>query len=410
MRVNLESMRILALTPRLPWPPVGGDKLRAHAFLSRLSERHPVDLLSFVESADEEVQARELARRHPGIAVETVRLGPWRSRFNTLLGLASSEPLQVHYYRSSRMRALVESRLASRRYDAVYVHLLRMAQYVERHAELRRVLDMTDAISMVFARAQAVRRDWFRLVNAVEWGRVRRYEPAIVRRFDATVLIADVDARELAKNGAPAASLRIVNNGVDRAFFTPTRRAYDANRAAFVGNLHSFANADAALRIAREIMPAIRAALPEACVDIVGVNPPPAVIACAGRDGVNVTGAVDDVRPFVEGAALTLCPVRVAGGVQNKILESLALGVPVVTSPEGFEGLGARGEADGVRVARDTAEFVKLSVELMRDAFLRNELGRRGAEFIAQNYDWNRQVAALEAVLAGGPSGSEKLP
>jgi glycosyltransferase involved in cell wall biosynthesis len=300
------------------------------------------------------------------------------------------------------MRALVEARLASRHYDAVYVHLLRMAQYVEQHTELRRVLDMTDAISMVFARAQAVRRDWFRMVNAVEWGRVRRYEPAIVRRFDATVLIADVDARELTCNGAPAARLVVVNNGVDRGFFTPTAASYDANRAAFVGNLHSFANSDAALRIAREIMPAIRAEQPQAGVDIVGLNPSAAVLACSGRGGVNVTGAVDDVRPFVEGAALTLCPVRVAGGVQNKILESLALGVPVVTSPEGFESLGARDEADGVRIAHDTTEFAKLSIELMRDANLRNELGRRGVEFIAQNYDWDRQVAALEAVLAGG--------
>jgi sugar transferase (PEP-CTERM/EpsH1 system associated) len=394
-------MRILALTPRLPWPPVGGDKLRAYAFLSRLSRRHQVDLLSFVENAQEEKHARELARLHPAIEVDTVRLGPWLSRGKTLLGLASREPLQVHYYRSARMRRLVEARLASQRYDAVYVHLLRMAQYVEHHLELRRVLDMTDAISMVFARAQAVRRDWFRVVNAVEWGRVRRYEPAIVRRFDATVLIAEIDARELARNGAPAEKLAVVNNGVDRAYFMPTAAAYDANRSAFVGNLHSFANADAALRIAREILPAIRAAQPDACADIVGVNPSAAILAHSGRDGLNVTGAVDDVRPYVERAALTLCPVRVAGGVQNKILESLALGVPVVTSPEGFEGLGARGEDDGVRVARDTAEFAKLSLELMRDVALRNELGRRGNAFIARSYDWDRQVDALEAVLAG---------
>jgi len=132
------------------------------------------------------------------------------------------------------------------------------------------------------------------------------------------------------------------------------------------------------------------------------VNPPASVRAYSGRGGITVTGAVDDVRPFVERAALSLCPVRVAGGVQNKILESLALGVPVVTSPEGFEGLGARGEEDGVRVARDDDAFAALSLELMRDARLRAELGRRGAEFIARSYDWDRQVAALEAVLAGG--------
>jgi len=395
-------MRVLALTPRLPFPPVGGDKLRAYSFLAGLSARHPVDLLSFVERAEEEAHARELARRHPAISVETVRLPPWRSRLGALVGLASREPLQVHYYRSAEMRARVAARLASTRYDAVYVHLLRMAQYVEHRTELRRVLDITDAVSMIFARAHAVRRDWFRPVNAIEWARVRRYEPEVIRRFDATVLISEVDAQELAKNGSPAERLAVVNNGVDRAYFRPRAHEYDADRAVFVGNLYSFANADAALRIVREIAPRLRAQVPAASVDIVGVNPPASVRAYSGRDGVTVTGAVDDVRPWVERAALSLCPVRVAGGVQNKILESLALAVPVVTSPEGFEGLGARGEEDGLRVARDDDEFAALSVELMRDARLRDELGRAGAAFIARSYDWDRQVAALEAVLAGG--------
>ena len=105
--------------------------------------------------------------------------------------------------------------------------------------------------------------------------------------------------------------------------------------------------------------------------------------------------------PFVENAAVSLCPVRVAGGVQNKILESLALAVPVVTSPEGFEGLGAREDDDGVRIARTPDEHASAALELMRDPAARRALGRRGAEFIARSYDWDRQVDALESVLAG---------
>jgi sugar transferase (PEP-CTERM/EpsH1 system associated) len=405
LRVNLARVRILALTPRLPWPPLGGDKLRAYEFLSRLAGRHEVDLVSFVEGVDEAGEARELARRHPGISVETVLLPAWRSTFQSGVGLLTSDPLQVHYYRSRAMQALVNARLAARRHDAVYAHLLRMAQYVEAWRGVRRVCDMTDAVSMVFARAQAHRRDWFRFFNALECARLRAYEPEVVRRLDATVLISSVDVEELVRNGAPKEKLAVVNNGVDRAFFAPRATSFDANRLVFVGNLRSFANADAALVILREIFPRVRAAVPEARLDVVGVNPPPAVTAYDGREGVRVTGRVDDVRPFVENAAVSLCPVRVAGGVQNKILESLALAVPVVTSPEGFEGLGAREGHDGVRIARTPEEHANAAVALLRDPEERRELGRRGADFIARSYDWDRQVDALERVLAGtGPS------
>jgi sugar transferase (PEP-CTERM/EpsH1 system associated) len=405
-RVNLARMRILALTPRLPFPPIGGDKLRAYAFLWRLAERHDVTLLSFVERDEEREQAAELARRHPRIQVDTVTLGPWRSRLGALRGLASRLPLQVHYYRSAAMRRLVAERLSEQRFDAVYVHLLRMAQYVADLSGVPRVLDMTDAISMVFARAQSVRRDWFTPVNAIERARLTRYEPELARAFERLVLISEVDRAHLVANGALAERIAIVNNGVDLEYFAPRATSYDPKRLVFVGNLHSFANTDAALFILGEIFPLLRAQEPGALVDIVGVHPPASVRAFDGTPGVTVTGAVDDVRPYVERAAVSLCPVRVAGGVQNKILESLALGVPVVTSPEGFEGLGARSNGeDGVRVARSAAEFAALALELMRDPALRAELARRGREFIARSYDWDRQVTALEQLLQGGARG-----
>ena len=392
-------MRLLALTPRLPFPPLGGDKVRALELITRLAARHQVELVSFVESAADEASARELARRHPGMSVETVRLTPWQSRLNALSGLVSSVPLQVHYYRSARMRELVARKLAANRYDGVYVHLIRMAPYVEALAGTPRVLDMTDAVSMVFERAHRVRRDWLRPANAIEIRRLRRYETELVRRFERTTLVSEVDRDWLVANGAPAERLSLIYLGVDRTYFAPRATDWDPKRLVFVGNMRSFPNSDAALYLLREIFPRVRAEEKDACVDVVGVNPPPAVRAFSGTPGVTVTGPVDDVRPFVERGAVSLCPVRVAGGVQFKILEALALGVPVVTSPEGFEGLGSRGEEDGVVVARDAREFARASLELMRDRERRRELARRAQSFIAERYDWDRQVSALEALF-----------
>lgn len=394
-------MRLLALTPRLPYPPLGGDVLRALELITRLAARHQVELVSFVEGATEEANARELARLHPRLSVETVRLTPWQSRLNALAGLVSSVPLQVHYYRSARMRELVARKLAASRYDGVYVHLIRMAPYVEDLRDTPRVLDMTDAVSMLYERAHKVRRDWLRPLNAIEIRRLRSYEIALVERFEHTALIAEVDRDWLIANGARADRLALVRNGVDRKFFAPRGVAYEPRRLVFVGNMRSFPNSDAALLLAREILPLVRSEEKDACLDIVGVNPPPPLLALSGKAGLTVTGAVDDVRPWVERATVSLCPVRVAGGVQNKILEALALGVPVVTSPEGFEGLGARGEADGVLVARDPREFARAVVELLRDPERRNALARAGARFIAEYYDWERQTDALEALFRG---------
>ncbi len=374
--------------------------MRAYQFLVRLAAAHDVHVISFVESEAEAEHARELVRRHSKLTVEWLVHGPWRSRLHTLFGVVSTLPLQVHYYRSSRMRRLVRERLAQGRFDAVYVHLLRMAQYVA-DTDVRRVLDMTDAVSLLYGRALKMRRDALRALFAVEVARLRRYETRLIREFEATTVVSDVDRDVLIANGAPAEKLALVNIAVDREFFAPRAQSYDARRLVFVGNLSSFANTDAAEFMLREIFPRVRAQASDSLLDVVGVKPPPSVLAFHGRDGVNVTGAVDDVRPWVENAAASLCPVRIAGGVQTKILESLALGVPVVTSPEGFEGLGARGPEDGVVVASDPTEFARESVALLRDPARRRELGANGARFIAQHYDWDRQTALLEKLLRG---------
>src|SRR5262249_34673488 len=162
------------------------------------------------------------------------------------------------------------------------VHLLRMAQYVEQ-AGLRRVLDITDAVSLLYGRARAMRRDAFRALFALEVARLRGYETRLIRAFDATAVIADGDRDVLGRNGAPA--LHLVNNGVDRAFFTPRAESYDIDRLVFVGNLSSFANTDAAEFMLREIFPRVRAQHGKASLYVVGVSPPASVLAYDGSDG-----------------------------------------------------------------------------------------------------------------------------
>lgn len=159
-------------------------------------------------------------------------------------------------------------------------------------------------------------------------------------------------------------------------------------------------NRDAVAYLAESVWPLVRQAYPDARLQIIGIHPTPAIRALDGRDGIVVTGPVEDVRPWLRRSVATLCPVRIGAGMQTKILESLALGVPVITTPVGFEGLGAR-EGDGVLVG-DTPEALAAAADrLLRDGTGRADLARRGRDFVERHYAWQDKMDRLFALLAG---------
>jgi sugar transferase (PEP-CTERM/EpsH1 system associated) len=389
-------MRILFLTGRLPYPPTRGDRLRAYHFLRVLSREHRLTLLSFI--ADDEEAGNVGPLRAYCEDIQLIHRGRQQSILSAGVNAWRREPLQSLYYRSTIMRAAVDRLLARRPFDAIYVHLFRMAQFVADRERPYRILDLTDVISSEIERSLPYRGGLWRLVYRLELPRIRRYEREIAARFDETWLISDAE-RELFLADGPAGNAYVVANGVDTERFRPTGRA-PAGGLIFVGHMGVFHNVDAAEWLVNEILPLIRQEYPGVRLDLVGAEPSAAVQALAGP-GVHVVGHTPDLNTALISAQVFVAPLRFAAGIQNKVLEAMAAGLPVVTTSHVNAGLGA---ADGrhLIVADEAEAFAEAVVGLLRDPERRRRFGREGRTFVAHHYRWEGvldRVATIERQL-----------
>jgi sugar transferase (PEP-CTERM/EpsH1 system associated) len=394
-------MKLLVLTPRLPYPPAGGDKLLAYHHIRLMSAKvDRVHLLSFVENGREQEMARRLENEIPNLTVETVLLPPWRSYMNCAAGLISKTPLQVHYYRSPQYRARLRKLINAHTFDACYLQLIRMAQYAPDVSPARTILSMTDCLTLRYDRSTPFVRGRTRFTDAIERKRITDYETSVTERMDVNIVVAESDRHKLIELGARG-RIEVVGLGVDTDYFaSDDTEPYEPHTISFLGNLHSVPNRDAVRFIAEEIWPEVRRKKPDAKLQIIGINPPTFVKSLHGKNGMIVTGAVDDVRPWLRRSAVTVCPVRIGAGVQIKILESLALGVPVITTPVGFEGLEA-GDRDGMLVADSGREIARHVLRVLADPAFRDNLGRRGRQFVVAHYSWETAGEILYRMLAG---------
>lgn len=393
-------MRILFLTARLPYPPTRGDRLRAYHFLRMLSREHRISLLSFV--ADESESAN-LAHLRPYCAdINLVHHSGWQSGFGAAIGAWRPLPLQALYFRSTVMQQAVNRLMHRHRFDVVYVHLFRMAQYITNKGKLPyRILDLTDAISQEIERSLPYRDPLWRLIYRLEMPRVKRYETELVKAFDETWVISDTEREALTGVGAQG-NLQVVPNGVDSERYFPAFRRSGTPRLAFVGHMGIAHNVDAAEYLVRDILPLVRASVPQTEVDIIGAEPSERVRALTGVPGVRVLGHVPDLNDALNQAQVFVAPLRFAAGIQNKVLEAMAAGLPVVTTSSVNDGLRATVGRE-LLVADESTDFAEAVVTLLRDSVLREEMGRAGRAFVIHNFRWDdvlRRMKAIEGLIA----------
>jgi sugar transferase (PEP-CTERM/EpsH1 system associated) len=394
-------MNLLYLVHRIPYPPNKGDKIRSYHELAHLARRHRVHLGCLADDADDLQHAGTL--RQMTASCEVVPLDLRRARLQSLAALAAGAPLSVRWFESARLRRWVERTVREEALDAVLVFSSSMASYVE-GVDLPCVMDFCDVDSDKW-RQYAARAPWpLRPVYALEARRLRQFEMRVLRRCSAATLVTE---RERALwSDLPAdlfAKVHVIPNGVDLDYFAPAT----APRAAagmppaivFTGAMDYYANVDAVVFFAEEVLPRVRAAVPEARFTIVGNRPTPRVQALARRPGVEVTGFVADTRPYYAGAAVCVVPLRIARGIQNKLLEAMAMGRPVVASPAAAAGLGAR-SGDEVRVADGAAAMAAAVVDLLRDPQRATAMGDAARRFVEREYVWERAMDRLEQLLA----------
>lgn len=392
------KLKILFVSTRWPLPPVTGDRLRCYYVLRELAKYHEVTLVSFYSHPRE---LRLLAGSRIPIRLVPVRHRAAFSYAKTLLTLPRRRPLQRGYFNFRAMHRAVRKELASRSYDLVFACMLRAAQFVEDIEGIPKVVDLIDAVSLNYERLLNFpginRRSLSYWIYSIEKKRVERYEAELLKRFERAFLVSEADRRYLARF-ADVSRVQVVSNGVNTHYFRFNSNSYHPRRIVFHGNIHYPPNSDAVRHFYQNIFPLIRRRIPDAQFCVVGNQPRRDVEALAKDPGVLITGRVNDVRTYLWDASVSASPMRIGAGIQNKILESMATGVPVVTSSLGFEGLEAH-PGEHLFVSDHSQEFAGHVIELMNNPKLRRQITFQARNWIEENYTWSHRLAPmLEAI------------
>ncbi|MFQ5460299.1 MAG: glycosyltransferase [Anaerolineae bacterium] len=403
-------MRVLVFAPTVPWPPNQGAAIRNFHIVRALAKRHDVTLIAF---GDPEAEAAPLTQA----GVEVIAIPPPgpRGMPRRLMDLVTSPaPDLARRLRSETMMAAARLKaVIEEPFDVVEVEGLEMAPYglaVRQSTPMgqraRLIYDAHNAEWVLQRRAAAAdaedRRRWpvaaYSMVQAVK---LRRFETRMLRASETTVAVSDADAAAL-RALAPQAHIVVAPNGVDTRYFTPGDGAnIDEDLVVFVGKMDFRPNVDAVRWFCGEVWGRVRAARPEARFVIVGRDPAPAVRALATKPGVTITGAVDDVRPWLHRAAVVVAPLRVGGGTRLKVLEAMAAAKAVVATSLAVDGLEVARDQEVV-IADEARDMAHQILALAADEDRRLELGaaaRRRAEF---QYQWEQVGWRLEAVVRNG--------
>ena len=384
-------MKLLFTANRFPYPPYRGDKLKIYHLAKRLAEHHELHLVTFLQDKKDLRYLPELQKIFKEIYL--VPLPKLQSYWNSLMAIFRKEPFQVRYFSASAMEKQLETLRQQHHYDAVHVQHLRMAQYWADIKDTPRILDLPDAYSLYWKRRIDAKKGLMKWFTKTEQRRVFDYEQ-ILEAYDRSLVCSREDQEYLQKIRG-ISNVQLLPNGVDLTTFSQEAHNYTLDKQIlFTGNMDYAPNVDAVIYFAREIFPLIREKVPGVRFVIAGQRPVKKVLELAAAD-IEVTGFVKDLSEMYSKAAIVVAPLRFGAGTQNKVLEAMAMGVPVVSRNIGFNGLNIT-SGEGVILSLETEDFAAQCIRLLESAQLREQTGRQGRAVIENQFDWNVVARKLE--------------
>ena len=388
-------MKILYLCHRFPFPPKRGGKIRPFNMIRHLANSHDVTVASLARSPEEAREGEGIASFCSRYVMAEVSNPIQVARM--VVRVPTVTPSSMGFFYSPVLARRVRDLLARDRYELIFVHCSSVAQYVESVRGIPKILDFGDMDSQKWL--EYARYKPFPLSTGywLEGKKLEREEIRLARQFDMCTATTRAEWETLASYGNGFDS-DWFPNGVDSTFFAPTGEPYDPDTISFVGRMDYYPNQESMFDFCANVLPLLRERRPTIKLTIVGADPPPAVKKLGRLPGVTVTGSVPDVRPYVRGSALMVAPLNIARGTQNKILEAMAMGVPVVTSGVAAGGVDAL-EQEHFLVARTYQDYSAAVLRILEDPKERDRLARAGRDRVLRHHAWPYSMKRLDAVI-----------
>ena len=397
-------MRILWLKSDLLLPLDKGGKLRTWHLMRHLAQRHAITYLAFKEPgqpvADVEGM-REVAARVETVTRSEPAKGTFRFYADAAMHLVDPFPYAVGKYRSRAFTRRLSALLQSQSFDLIVCDFLFPAVNLPKRLPCPAVIFTHNVESEIWRRhAETKSGAIAKVLYGAQYARMLRYEGRTLGRFDGVLAVSDADRQTFAAlyPGAIRQPVHVVPTGVDTDYFAPAPSDPASRTLVFTGSMDWLPNEDAMQFFCREILPLIRAEEPDVRLSIVGRAPTPAVRRLAEEHNVQVTGRVDDVRPYMKEAAVYVVPLRIGGGTRLKIFEAMSMGKAVVSTTVGAEGLPVT-HGEHVMLADEPRTFARDVVRLLRDAGRRAQLEAAARALVLERYDWSAVAGALEGAL-----------
>jgi sugar transferase (PEP-CTERM/EpsH1 system associated) len=392
-----KSLSILYLCHRVPYPPDKGDKIRAYNQIRVLAERHRVHLLTLADGP-----VPDLAGLHELCeAVEVFPISREAGLLRAVAALPGKQPLTMAFFSSRPLTRRIAELTRDKRFDIVVAYSSATAPYAEQVSGVPRVLDMVDVDSAKWAQYACYAAPAKRPIYALEARRLQAYEASTTGSFAKVVLATGNETADF-RAFAPGGAAVTIPNGIDLEYFRPLDLP-KAKRPTliFTGQMDYFANVDGVVHFAEEVLPRLRVRFPEIELLVVGRSPSRRVIQLSDLPGVHVTGAVGDVRPFLSRAWIFVAPLRIARGVQNKVLEAMASNLPVVCSERVLAGLSEGGFENGrdLLASGDDAGIEAAITRLLEDAGRRERMAAAARDRLADAYRWSINLRRFEDLL-----------
>lgn len=389
-------MKVLVVCHRLPFPPTRGGKIRPFNIIRHLGEQgHAVTVASLARSGEEALAGEDLSRHCARVLVETISKPVALARM--LARLPTPAPSSVGYFHSPALARRIRREVESAGFDLILVHCAFVAHYVADVRGVPKILDFGDMDSQKWLAYAGARPFPLSTGYALEGAKLRREEARLAARFDLCTCTTRAELATLESYGV-GVPCGWFPNGVDARSFAPSDEPYDPDAISFVGRMDYYPNQECMAWFCAEVLPLVRRRRPGATLAIVGADPSPAVRRLGALPGVTVTGSVADVRPYVQRSAVTVAPLRIARGTQNKILEAMAMGVPTVASVVAAAGVDAE-PGRHLLTASTPAEYAGAILRLIEDRTERRRIADAARARILSHHSWPSSMRTLDALI-----------